>query len=363
MTTQSSGQAADGAKPRSTGPARQGRHWELFVDWCVATGRSSLPAAPATVTAFLAELPAGPTTVARRLRAIDTAHRKAGLVAPGDAYELDEALGRHPASSRFDASVVARALEVITVGGWPAGIVGRRDAAVVALVCSAGLTRAQVQDLRTMAAPELPLGSIPAQQVEGSGRTAASAGDGGDPLGLLRRMAKTEAPGSCPACALSRWLHVAAHLEQHGWRSVRAELADYGEIPAAEERTHDCAQPFAWPTTRGGGSPLFVGIDRHGAPENGYALSSRSITAIVAGRLSGGADTRQADRWGAKVDEGVTAARVGERRPWGPEERRRAAARFVEVEATLDDIESGAEAILARVHAAMGDGLPIQQKH
>ena len=57
-----------------------------------------------------------------------TAHRKAGLAAPGDPYELDEVLGRHPAASRCDASVVARALEVMTVGGWPASIVGRRYA-------------------------------------------------------------------------------------------------------------------------------------------------------------------------------------------------------------------------------------------
>lgn len=122
----------------------------MFADWCAATGRSTLPADPATVAAFLSELPAGAATIGRRIRAIDATHRSAGLPAPGAAAELDEALGRRPAPPRFDAKAVARALEAIPVGGSPTGIVGRRDAAIVALVCAGGFTRAQVQGLRTV---------------------------------------------------------------------------------------------------------------------------------------------------------------------------------------------------------------------
>ena len=330
------------------------RKWELFVDWCAATERSSLPADPATVAGFLADLPAGPATTARRVRAIDAAHRDAGLAPPGESPELDEALGRHPAPPRFDPAVVARALQAIPVGGWPAGIVGRRDAAVVALICCAGLTRTQVQALRTGAAQSPPLGSRRAGQANG--------GVADDPAETMAAVSKAEEPGSCPACALSRWLRVATGLERSGWRAVRAELADLGEIPAGTETVHDCARPFAWPSDGAEQRfPLFCAIDRHGAPETGWAISTRAITAIVAGRLSQGEQTRRAG-WADEADEAAANAVGGERLPWGPEQRRRAAQHFAEVETTLDEMEAAADAILARAHAAMGDGLPGRQQ-
>lgn len=331
-------------------PQQANRHWELFADWCAATGRSSLPTDPATVVAFLAELPTGPATVARRVRAIDAAHRGAAHLPPGEAHELDEILGRRQVAPRFDAEAVAKALKAIPVGGWPTGIVGRRDAAIVALVCAAGLTRAQVQALRTGTGHCAPCDQRSVQ----SGRSAA---DREEPTAILASIARTETAGSCPACALSRWLHVAAGLERSGWRTVRAELADLGEVPAGAETAHDCAQLLAWPPTNGhGGLPLFCAIDRHGAPETGWALSTRSITAIVASRLHV-ADQADGSQWtDAEIHDGIVGAGDG-RRQWGTEDRRRAAERFAEVDATLDQMEAEAEAIMARVKAAMGEEL------
>jgi len=339
------------------------RHWLLFVDWCTATGRSSLPADPDTVAAFLAELPAGAATIARRARAIDAAHRAAGHPSPSEAHELDEVLGRHPDPPRFDPDLVAWALQAIPVGGWPTGIVGRRDAAIVAFVCIAGLTRTQVQTLRTGPAQGPPLGRR--DDLLGSGHGSVDArcqvGERGDPIPLWEGMARSARPGSCPACAVSRWVRVAAALEERGWRAVRAELADYGESPAEAEVTHDCARPFAWTVTGGGRSPLVVGIDRHGTPETGWAISTRAITGIVADRLRRGEQTKRAE-WVVEANQAAVAARGGERLPWGREQRRRAAERFAEVEATLDEMEQEAEAIMARVHAAMGDELPGRQQ-
>lgn len=305
-------------------PARGGRdrHWELFADWCAATGRRALPAEPATVVAFVAEVPVGAATTARRVRAIDAAHRAAGLHPPGAARELDETLGRHPVPSRFDADMVARALEAIPVGGWPAGIVGRRDAAIVALICSVGLTRAQLQTLRTGPGQHLPLGSrTGSQRPSGSGAVEGGT-ERACPTQLLGSMTNTGAPGACPACALSRWLRVAAQLEDRGWRAVRAELADYGEVTAGDERTHDCTHALPAGSGSGQGVLLFCAIDRHGIPETGYPLSTRSITAIVAGRLRTGEQTPAGDGQPAAAVPAAPAA-PGDRQ-WRAEDRRQA---------------------------------------
>lgn len=198
---------------RRPAAAERQRHWALFTDFCAATGQIPLPASPATLAAFRAEIIAGPATIARRVRAIDAAHTAAGFPAPAKTAKLVASPGCLP-PPRFDQDLVARALEVIPVGGWPVGIVGRRDAAIVALVCTGGLTRAEVHALRTDATPTPLLAGIP----------------------------KTEAPGPCPACALSRWLRVANDLERCGWLAVRAVLSDYGEVPAGDEASHDCAR-------------------------------------------------------------------------------------------------------------------------
>ena len=347
--------------PVTAAAAEQGRHWGLFADWCAARGQASLPASPSTVAAFLAELPAGPVTLARRVRAIDAVHAGAGLPRPGDTRELDEILGRRPGRPRFEPDLVARALEAIPVGGWPVGIVGRRDAAIVALICVAGLTRAQVQALHTGASGDLPLGSLSApQHAAPQGEDTALLGqrreEGGPARRLLETTPRAEAPGACPACALSRWLRVAHRLEQVGWRAVRVGLADYGEVPAGEVAVHDCAQPVAWPTTaRSGGAPLFCAIDGHGAPETGWAISTRSITTIVAERLAfaEGTDPEPAAMPGpvrpSSPPEGVSD------HDWGVAQRRAADERFAQMEATLDEAEEHAEALLARVHAAMGE--------
>lgn len=192
---------------RSIAGAEHCRHWRLFADWCTATDRCPLPADPDAIVAFLAEMPAGPATVARRVRAIDAVHDDAGLSPPGVAPVFDEVLGRRPIPPRFDIAAVARALEAIPVGGWPVGIIGRRDAAIVALVCVAGFTRAGVQALRTVTSGGLPLGG-PA--------VGREAGDPASAIALLETVVRTETPGECPACALSRWLRVANQLERSG---------------------------------------------------------------------------------------------------------------------------------------------------
>ena len=244
----------EGAQPARQGVAKN----DVLSPIERATGRSSstaravgvtpVPAKDAQLRRFLLEVPVSPAAARRRLRAIDAAHLALASSCPQRALIL-----RHPASSPAWWPPPWR---LIPVGGWPAGIVGRRDAALVALICVGGLTRRQVRTL------------CPA-----SGQTPG--------------FAPTVEPGACPACAVSRWLRVHALAAAAGWRAARGELADIGEVPARAEVVHDCARPIQWPD-KPGRWPMFSAIDRHGWVNEAVPLSVRSITTVVACRLDEG---------------------------------------------------------------------------
>ena len=328
------------------------RHWGLFADWCSATDVASLPATPETIGAFLAELPAGPATVRRRVLAIDVAHRRAGYPPPSASPAFD-ALLRPPRPARFDPDLVATALAIIPVGGWPVGIVGRRDAAVVALVCSAGLTRRQIRALCT-----------PPSNQAGE-RWPGAVGES-----TLPAVGATEQPGPCPACALTRRQRVATTTVAAGWRTVRKHLADLGETAAEDERSHDCTRPAGeadlsddgWVPGHLGSRlddsrpvPLFCAIDRHGTPQTDYPLSTRSVTTIVAARLAAAAELH---RPAMNVPD-----RPGAPATWSSDDHTRVVAarqaatdRLASFEADLDEADAYAEAILARLDAELSDG-------
>ena len=244
----------EGAQPARQGVAKNDvlspteRDWALFVDWCRAVGVTPVPAKDAQLRRFLLEVPASPAAARRRLRAIDAAHVALGLAAPSEHLKAPV--------SRFDPIRVAATLDLIPIGGWPAGIVGRRDAALVALICTGGLTRRHVRSL-CPASSETPV------------------------------LAPAVEPGACPACAVSRWLRVHALAAAAGWRAARGELADIGEVPARDEVVHDCARPIRWPD-KPGRWPMFSAIDRHGWVNEAVPLSVRSITTVVACRLDEG---------------------------------------------------------------------------
>ena len=53
--------------------------WALFTDWCTTTGHRELPADPDTVTRFLGDCSAAPSTLRRRVAAIDHHHTVRGF--------------------------------------------------------------------------------------------------------------------------------------------------------------------------------------------------------------------------------------------------------------------------------------------
>src|ERR1700712_5020082 len=72
--------AAQALAKKATAPATLRAYkadWSHFADWCAAHGFVAVPAAPATVGAYLASLAAShaPTTIRRRLSALGKMHR------------------------------------------------------------------------------------------------------------------------------------------------------------------------------------------------------------------------------------------------------------------------------------------------
>jgi hypothetical protein len=274
--------------------------WALFVDWCAAAGERAMPTTAGTVLEFLADVPGASSTLARRARAIDEVHGLAGAGAPGK-----QALASMHMSTRpYQASEVAAALASAPIGGWPVGLVGRRDAAVVSLVCVAGFSRDQVRLARL----------------------------GDDWHGVVVAMPTTGNAGTCPRCALTRWLRARASVATYGWRAVRYELEEAGPALAGMALHHDCDEGLT--VTTGCDEPAFSAIGRHGLVEL-VPLSRRSISAVVSRQFSAVA-----------VPALVPSQQRGAKAP-SPKERAEALRRLDELCVAMDRALDGAEAQIA----------------
>ena len=126
--------------------------WRIFLAWCAARAIQSLPAAPETVAAFLADesqrVKTG--TLSKRSQAIRWAHLSAGYESPtshsGVAATMKgirRSLGM--ASHGKDALVAADVMEMIPTGG---DVTALRDAALLALGFAGAFRRSELVALR-----------------------------------------------------------------------------------------------------------------------------------------------------------------------------------------------------------------------
>lgn len=230
--------------------AEQSPSWDLFVDWCTGHDLEFLPAAPATIAAFLDSLPVARSTRFRRVAAIREQHARAGLPDP---------LPQPQAAPAADPAL-AHLLAALPVQTWPAGIVGCRDGFLLVLYAGMRLTRNQIRALTPAAITMAPgLAEIDGRQIRRSGT-----------------------PGQCPLCAITRWLRILTIVEVSGWNVVKREMAGQWPLRAADLDEHDCAEPLglAWQRTK----LLLPPIDRYGWIDRDQPLSVRSISTLAIGR-------------------------------------------------------------------------------
>jgi len=215
---QRAGDPAAGYRRASVAPATWTAYagdWERFTAWCTRTGECSLPAAPQTVTRYLAEAADlldetgrpvyAPATLARWGAGINAAHRAAGHPAPG-SHPLVAATLRGIRATRAQPQRRAKPLrltqlEAILAAGewryWPGAVIGRRDKALLLLAFAGALRRSELANLH--------LGDV---EIDGDGvvtvrirRSKTDQDATGHTIAYPRGSART----TCTACAVLDW--------------------------------------------------------------------------------------------------------------------------------------------------------------
>lgn len=246
---------------------RYHRHWRQFAFWCSAAERRALPAATLTVAEFLADNPGKPSTQAGRLTAINRAHEVSDLPAPGRAeairQALDECRARRVARLR---NQVDELLPQIPTWGWPGGLAGRRNTAILTIAAE-GLSYAQTA--------RLTLGDVVLDE------NAIHLGT--QPLVTLTA---TGDASRCPVAAVRGWLDVRPALQRYNGHALLKNALESRTLPGIPASTVDPGQP------------LFIRLDRHGYSPMPFVsgpgqsavlppLPADSIASIVAAHLTG----------------------------------------------------------------------------
>jgi site-specific recombinase XerD len=190
--------------------------WGDFSAWCQARNLSTMPAAPDTVAAYIAEC-AGrlkPGSIQRRLNAITEAHRAGGMESPTNSgivrntlKGIRRTLGTAPAQKAPALTDDIRAM----VEATDTGLIGTRDRTLVLLGFAGAFRRSELVAL-----------------------DLADCGFGKDGLTVLLRRSKTDQegqgrkvgipygsnPDTCPVRNMQEWIHQAGITSGPLFRSI-----------------------------------------------------------------------------------------------------------------------------------------------
>jgi len=248
---------------------RYAGEWALFADWCAATDRTPLPAHPDTIHAFLAACPAAPDTYARRLTAIEAAHRADGHEPPARTWSIrDLARGRpaHPGRVPFDPGQVDAALRALPVPGWTGGWFGRRDRALLVLAATG-------PPYPAIAA--LTAGHI---TIHHHAVTVAAGGQ-------LIEITGVEDPTVCRACALATWIRALSLDVGRGTRALADALKRATELTANSPHRH-VTFPECESVT--GGSPPAINTPKRSTMRSPRPAANRSSSTTPPGNWPAG---------------------------------------------------------------------------
>lgn len=254
----------------AAGPSYAGE-WALFCDYATATGQPALPTTVATLTGFLTALPARPATLARRIRAIATAHRHAGHLL--DRPDGGPAAPSPPVPRRPRWTEPGPMIAACPTRGWPHGLHGRRDAFLVVLTASLALPYPAAQVL-TPAAIVInnPADPPTSHDVDNIDEVVAVAG---------RAVPNDADPRACPRCAVVRWLDILGTLDGLGRGSARMDLVTAHALTSNDPHTHRPRPPYRWR----GAATLLPAIDQHGWLDDYRPITIRTIrTRLAAAR-------------------------------------------------------------------------------
>lgn len=278
--------------------------WGLWVDWCVATGRDPTSATWADVERFVIQVPAAPTTVARRLGAIRAAYARTYVELVGAPDDRVERLWSRSA----EPQLLSDRLAALPGYGWPHAVRGRRDA-VILLLAAAGCSRAEIARTRPDTVAVWIAPALRGQE--------------------LPRAASTYA---CPACALTRWLRVLSRWSgPYGLHAIEQLV----EATPVEPGQHDCQRRVEpeWES-----APWLVCRILAGGLLTNEPVGLRAITTAVREHDDAAAPGSLPSRWAAVSSSVVT--RTG---PYPRPVDRAPALR--EIDDLLDQLDAALEAL------------------
>ncbi|GGM09419.1 tyrosine-type recombinase/integrase [Nakamurella endophytica] len=279
--------------------------WARFERWCHEQGQASLPAHPLTVAAYVTEAAGeqrppkvgesgsgtrwrySPATLARWVSSINQFHTAAGLDAPGRAEVVRRALagirrGRATPPARRAPLLledIRQLLETLRLAfhQWPAGVIARRDAALLLLGFATAARRSELVGLT--------VGDVAVHRVDGLHITVRKSKTDQEARGTVKAVPYGRDPQTCPPCAYTRWrqlLDTAADLspaEQR--RPVMAALFQQAGDPGVDG--HVCRVDLPAPTDPT--APLFPTVHKTGAL-SGRGMSGQAVNEVLARRAA-----------------------------------------------------------------------------
>ena len=235
--------------------------WSDFEQWCTAAGLTALPAAPATLGAYLADRASTlkAATLARRVAAITSVHRLQGLgfdaQHPAIASVLAGIRRRYGTHQDAKRAILTEDLRRI-VRALPSSPSGIRDRALLLIGFAGAFRRSELVALNradvaiTSSGVTLTIRHSKTDQ-EGRGRE----------LGIPR----SKRSATCPVAALEAWLDLSPVIP-----CAECGSAPYNGTPADPA----LSQKARTQRTEVGEQPVFTGEHRH-------RLSDRAVARIV----------------------------------------------------------------------------------
>lgn len=259
------------------------KDWSTFLHWADQAGHRPLPAEPAIVCDYIADIAAlteagepaySLSTLTRRLAAINAAHASVGLTPPGQHPHVKavmagarRTIGRARTVRQAAPLMLNDLRHVLEVmpSTWPAGVTAARDAALLIIGFAGAYRRSELTQLRIR-----DIFWIPDDGVHLRVRWSKTDQDA---QGGIKALPYGTSPATCAPCLLHRWLRV---LTATG-RPERMHAV----LLSADDK-HHCRglAPVAADDL-----PVFPVMTKHGHPTS-TPMSGHAVNQVVKRRLS-----------------------------------------------------------------------------
>lgn len=265
--------------------------WGSFSRWCRLHGHQVMPASPAAVCEYLADLANhvhsdgsweyAPSTISRRLAAITKMHELAGHTSPAHHPAVTTTMSgirrdRVRPTRRMSPLLLndlRSVLASIELWQFPQAVIGRRDTALLVMGFAGAFRRSELA--------EMIVGDVTHHPEDGLHIRLRKSKTDQEGRGAVRALPFGRHPSTCPPCALIGWMEAMEAFEIEGRVGLLRLLR---RPPPTDVPMHVCrsVRPNVdLPTDR----PLFRPIHKTGVPGDG-PVSGHAINAMVKRRVA-----------------------------------------------------------------------------